>query len=325
MKKILYILPILFVVFMVSCTKENSDTFVPYPTNPLNDTNWQATVSITASVYELRALLASTPQLDSFEVNANPTTLVFDDGTLVSFPSFSCTTPNGTAITGRVAVEFTQLKKRGDFIKNDKPTTANNYLLETGGSFKIRLLKNNQELILAPGKTYTVRYKDTAINTNMSVFYGNDNAVWQPAQDSSNINPWFNQIQGTTAVLGYQLNKLSKFNWVNCDYFIDSTLPKTKIISYLSPNFTNVNTTVFAVFKQQRIVVRLTGEYASKTFFANNIPTGKPIVLVSVSKIGSNWYLGIKDFTTTANASPYQILPQQKTQQEIITYLNTLE
>ncbi len=324
MKRLIYIAAIVLVVFMVSCTKENSDTFVPYPTNPLNDTNWQATLSSTASVYELRALLASTPQVDSFEVNANPTTLVFADSTLVSFPSFCCNTPNGTAVTGRVTVEFTQLKKRGDFVRNDRPTTASNYLLETGGSFKIRLLKNNQELILAPSKNYTVRYKDSAINTNMSVFYGNDNTIWQQAQDSSVIYPWYNQIIGTNVILGYQLNKVSKLNWVNCDYFIDSTLPKTKIISYLSPNFTNVNTTIFAVFKQQRIIVRLTPEYANKTFFAINIPNGKPITLVSVSKIGGDWFLGSKDFTSAANASPYQILPQQKTQQEIINYLNTL-
>jgi hypothetical protein len=106
--------------------------------------------------------------------------------------------------------------------------------------------------------------------------------------------------------------------------YLDSTLPKTKVTAILSPNFTNKNTAVFAVFNNQKTVVNLKADYNSRSFFANNIPLKSSVKLISLSKIGGDYYLGVKEVSSIAFVTSYTIAPNKISLKDLITYLNNL-
>jgi hypothetical protein len=58
-------------------------------------------------------------------------------------------------------------------------------------------------------------------------------------------------------------------------------------------------------------------------FFTKDVPIGKGIIIVSVSKIGNDFYLDHQQATVTDNIN-VQLSPEKKTEQEVIDYLNTL-
>ncbi len=329
MKKLFYIS--LASVLMISCAKENSDVFVPYANNPLNDTVWTAEPLATASVNQLGELFSVAPKLDSFEVVPGATIKSTHD-LEVTFPPASCNAPNGTPVTGRVKVEIIYLRTKGDMIRAARPTTSFNRLLESGGAVYIKVTKDGQEVVPAPNKTIIIKLRDANPNSLMKVFYGEQSSTstpgnnfgftWVPAPDSARVVPFQRQDTSGSIIRGYDLFS-KRFRWVNCDYFIDSTLPKTRINTLLPVNFTNSNSSVYAVFKEQKIVVRLNSEVSSRTFFTINMPLNKNITLIALSKIGDDLFLASKDFLVVPNLTT-QLSPERKTKQQITQFLDAL-
>lgn len=320
MKKGSFIL--LLAVFFFSCAKENSDTFLG--TNSLLvDTTWYNSIASNAEVNQLRNLLLTSPIIDSFEVNNNPAFVTLADSTNIYFPANSCLLQSGAVFSGKAKIEFISLKKKGDFVSNNKPTvTAANQLLETGAGFSLRLLKDGQPLILANGKSISVQLKEAQPQSNHQIYYGIDNG-WQTANDSSNVSLWTTVLQGTTTTMGYQY-LFKKFNWISCSSMFDTTLPKVNIITYLPVNYTNANTTVFAVFKQHKAVVRAIPELSNRTFMLPRIPLNKQVLIISLTKIANGFYVGINEVTSSANQQPVQIIPVRKTESEMRAIISAL-
>jgi hypothetical protein len=137
---------------------------------------------------------------------------------------------------------------------------------------------------------------------------------------------WIKTTQSTTSgalIKGYELTS-KNLRWIGAQRYIDSTQPKIKVTAIISPNFTSDNTAVFAVFTNQKTVVNLKADYASRSFAANNIPLRSSIKLISVSKIGDQFYLGTKDVADVGTVTSYTILPEKKSLKDIIDFLNTL-
>ncbi|GAC1395035.1 MAG: hypothetical protein NVSMB63_14600 [Sediminibacterium sp.] len=337
-----FIIGCLAIVFFTACKKELSDNFRLYTNHPLNDTAWVKHVSGGASIDELAHMMFPNLIVDSFDC-VKGDTLHYGDSLDVAFSGNSCVTgsPGGSGggggipCTGKVKLEMFRLKTKGDFIKFFKPTTSNGYLLESGGGFFIRLSQNGHEINLATGATVTVRYVDVdSPRTNMQVFYARetipflpDGSIdtmhnWLRDLDTSYVGTWQKPNSTNTFILkGYSL-KSKNLHWFSAERFTDSTLPKTKITAVLSPNFTNKNTAVFAVFANQKTVVQLNPDYSSRSFAANNIPIGAKITLVSVSRIGTDLYLGVKQVNDVGTVTRYVIEPQVKSLVDILTYLN---
>jgi hypothetical protein len=318
-------------ILLVSCSKENSDVFVPYPDNPLNDTTWAAQLTATASVNKLPEIFSLASKTDSVEVTST-TKFHYSEFLDITFPASFAKFPNGEQVTGKVKVEVIHLRKKGDFIRFARPTTSYGRLLESGGAFYIKVTKNGQELVLNSGKSITLNIRDANALSDMKVFYGvtpqgtlpagtNPLFTWVQATDSSSVNVVTRQDSSGT-YRAYELTSKG-FNWVNCDYFIDPSLAKTRIDAILPANFTNTNTTVFAVFKEQKIVVQLNGEIATRSFFAPNIPTGKKITLISLSKIGDDLYSASKDVTVESNMR-VTLNPEKRTKAQIDQLLDAL-
>lgn len=345
------------ILFFTACKKELSSNLVLYTNNPLNDTTWLRNVTGSSSVNELANLLLPDLTLDSFDV-AQGDTLQYGDSLSVMIPGNSFVpgitgsggsgggggTPGGggsgggggTAPAGRVSIQMFRLKTKGDFIKFFKPTTSSGYLLETGGGVFIRVTQDGKELKLAPGATITIRFSDTqAPKPNMQVFYATETIPfitkgidtmhnWLRDLDTTWIKTWQKPNNTSTAIVtGYEL--VSKnLRWICAARYVDSTLPKTKITAVLPPNFTNKNTAVFAVFADQKTVVRLSDDFPSRSFAALNIPLRSKISIVSVSRIGTDLYLGVKDVNDVGTVTHYTVTPEKKNLTQILQYLNGL-
>jgi hypothetical protein len=322
-----------------SCKKELSDNFITYSNHPLNDTAWVRNVQNTAYVYNLfDDLFPDAAILDSINV-ANGGTLRYGDSLEITFPANSCVGPGNTGVPGGMAkVLIVPLKRKGDFIKTFRPTTtANGSLLETGGGFYIRVFKEDKELTLAPNTTFRIKYNDVDTpKLNMQTFYGKENIpvplkgfdtafYWIRDFDTSYLPVWTKPSNNPLipTYFGYELQS-KNLRWVTADRYVDSTLPKVKVTAILSPNYTNKNTAVFMVFNNQKTVVNMKGDYPSRSFFANNIPLKSSVKLISISKIGNDLYLGVKDIASVASVTSYTIVPSRTNLSEIIKYLNAL-
>jgi hypothetical protein len=338
MKKILLITGCLAALFFTACNKELSDNFNTYANHPLNDTAWTGNITNTASVHELFDLLAPGFILDSFNVTTGGS-LHYGDSLEFAFKPGSCVVAGSATVpSGYARLDIFQLKRKGDFIKFFKPTvTEKGSLLETGGGLFIRVSKDGQELTLAPGKTVMVKFGDTAIaKTNMQGFYGKETMppppkgmdtsfYWMRDADISPLPTW-SKISSNPSVpsyYGYEMNA-KNFRWIAAERYIDSTRPKVKITAILAPNYTNKNTAVFAVFADQKTVVNLRGDYASRSFFANNIPLKSAVKLVSLSNIAGQLYLGVKDISSVEVVTGHKVLPEKKSLQDILIFLNNL-
>jgi hypothetical protein len=117
---------------------------------------------------------------------------------------------------------------------------------------------------------------------------------------------------------------VKKLRWVAAERYTDSTQPKTKIFAILPPNYTNKNTAVFAVFMNQTTIVNLKADYASRTFAAPNIPRGTRLKILTISRIGDDTYLGIKDVNDVGTNTFYSITPEKKSLKDIVGVIEGL-
>lgn len=331
-----------FTLFIVvatfwSCAKENSDTFFPYPDNSINDTTWTPALTTNAQARVIPDLFSVPVTLDSINIS-NGGVIHVSDLLDIVFPVSACTFLSGSNVggvcSGIIKVEVTHLRKKGDMVRNAKPTTSFGKILITGSAFNVRAFQNGIELGLAPGKEIKLSFKEPNPVNDMRVFYGvtnpganqpagtNPHFTWLQSTDSSRVIPFTRTDSLQNITRGYDLWS-RKMNWINCDFFYDSTQPKTRINTILSPNFTNNNTMVYAVFKNLRSVVMLNAEFSSRSFTTFNMPIGENITLVSISKIGDSFYLGKMETTVSAGLAA-TIQPERKSKAEIIQYLNSL-
>jgi hypothetical protein len=330
MKRVLLILGVALVA--VSCRKENSNEFIPYGNHELNDTNWYSVVSASARVRKLDSVFALAPRQDSVDVVTGGT-INLSDSVQVSFPAGFCSGA-GAPTSGKVKVEVIYLKQKGDMVKMNRPTMSYQQLLVTGGAIKITVTYNGQELQLAPGKMFYVKIFSKMSNTtptnDMRVFYGKEDAypatavqqfTWIPWSDTSYNRATVTQSSGGS-LRGY-LFLSNRFGWINCDYFSDTTQSRTKARVYLPLNFTNANTSVYAVIKTPDIVAQLTADPGSKTFNINNIYVGKVVTFISLSHIDGKLYMAAREVVITANMN-INLNPEEKTKQQIETFLNGL-
>lgn len=316
-------------VLFISCQKESSNSFFEYP-NAKQDTTWHNALPANALVRSFPVVFGKSAVADTFN-NTTSVSLNFNDSVFVNVPANSFVTNIGAVVTDNIVMQVINLARKGDMIKNSKPTQSYQYPLITGGSINIKATAlNGQQLKLAPGKRLRVnivnKFVNTQLTNQMRLFYGFENAfsndvlqpfTWVPTNDTISLVP------------GQQANVLTysfltdSLNWINCDYFSDTTLPRTKLAITTPLTFTNANTTVYIVFKDINSVVQANSDAVNRYFYSPNIPVGRNVTIVSISKIDNDFYLGTSDMVTL-NGVVGHVTPQLKTQQQVIDYFNSL-
>lgn len=338
MKRTGFITGCLIALLVSACNKElsNNDNFNSYSNSPLNDTVWTRAFLSTAAVHDLADALAPGIIIDSFNIEQGAT-LHYGDSMEIEIKANSCVVPGGGSQSGLARLQIIPLKRKGDFIRFFKPATAENGILVSGGGVFIRAVKEEKELSLAQGATIHVKFSDIdSIRANMQAFYGRESNPlplrgidtafsWARDSDTTWLRTWSKQGPGasTPSYYGYELNA-KNLRWIAAERYIDTNAAKVKVTAILSPNFTNKNTAVFLVFDKQKTVVGLKPDYPSRSFNAQNIPLGTQAKLISLSKIGGDYYLGIETIASVANVIRYTIKPEKKSLKDILSYLNTL-
>jgi hypothetical protein len=314
-------------LFLNACQK-NIDIFVPDP-GQLNgpDTSWQNTVTATMPVSILKNNLSQEPvYLDSITVNASIASVLTPFGIQVNFPPNCCATSAGQPVTGRVQVEIMVIKKKGDMIRLNKPSTYNDSLLVTAGQIFIQLKKDGQILQLAPGVRINIRYVDLPVNPQMKFFIGDETNTqhfnWLPTPTPSL----------DTIIMGTQNYELytKRQRWISLATLFDVniTTPRVSVSADIAPYFTNANTTAFTVFKDVRSVVAMKADLSTRKFITGKLPVGKQVTVVVISKQAGDYYLGYESAVTQIPASNtlqhVRVVPIKKSLPEILAYLSTL-
>jgi len=325
-RKTLILILITTGIFLSACQK-NSDIFVP-DSGQLNgpDTAWYSTVTASMPVNEVKNSLLYETYTDSIQVNSNTAYITTPFGMICGFPPNSCVGNAGQVITGTVNVQLTLVKKKGDMIRLNKPTTSNGRLLVSGGEIFIGLKKGNGDTVhLAPNARIFIRYADAPLDQNMKFFVGDQSNPerfnWLPKTDTIN-----------TITLGppnYEI-ATNQLGWINCDRFYDTAnIPQVTVTANLASYFTNANTVAYTVFKDLRAVTGMYGDVSTRKFSTGKLPGGKVITVVVISKQGNDYFLGYETATTitatSANTTQSVLVkPVKKSLSDIIGFLNSL-
>jgi len=313
--------------FLLTACQKNIDIFIPDP-GQLNgpDTTWHNTVTPTMPVSVLKNNLLIQPYVDTITVNANTATIITPFGIQLTFPPHCCATAAGQIITGSVQVELIAVKKRGDMVRLNKPSTYNDSMLVTAGQFFIKLKKDGQALQLATGARVNIRYVDLPPNPQMELFFGDEintsGYEWLPNPDPIN----------NTIVAGTQSYEIltKKLGWISIAQVYDlGTAAKVSVIADIASHFTNANTIAFTVFKDLRSAVAMKGDLNTRKFITGKLPVGKQITVVVISKQGDDYYLGHESAITQLPAvnsftQHVPVVPIKRSLPEILSYLSTL-
>jgi hypothetical protein len=314
-------------LLLLNACQKNTDIFVPDP-GQLNgpDTTWQNTVTASMPVSLLKNSLLIDPYSDSIEVNSNIATVNTPFGVQVNFPPNCCVNTAGQPLTGKVQVELLVLRKKGDMIRMNKPTTNYDSLLVTAGEIFIRLKKDGVPVQLAPNAKINIRYTDLPVNQSMNLFFGDETNAqqfnWLPNMDLSN-----NFINAGTQTYEIYTNHL---RWINVAYgFNLASTATVRVVADLAPYFTNTNTVSFAVFKDLRSVAGMHGNISTKKFISPKLPVGKAVTVVVISKQANDYFLGYESAVTVTPTSGtvnqvISVRPVKKSLPEILAYLSTL-
>lgn len=313
--------------FFINACQKDIDVFVP-DAGQLNapDSTWQTSITATMPVSVLKASLLTAPYLDTINVGANISTVTTPFGVQVSFPPHCCATAAGQPVTGKVEVEIQVVKKKGDMIRLDKPSTYNDSMLVTAGQFFIRLKKEGQALQLAPSVRYNINYVDLPTNPQVKFFVGDENNTqafnWLPTTEP-NLDTIIISQQSYQAYT-------KRLRWISiAQPFELNTVTKVSVAADMASYFTNANTIAFTVFKDLRAVVAMRPDLATRKFITGKLPVGKQVTVVVISKQGNDYYLGYESAVTqTPSSNPavqqVPVVPIKKSLAEIITYLNNL-
>lgn len=307
-----------------SCKKEGSSTqFVPY-----EDTTW-TTIS-RSFIHPLDTIFtgAYTETLTTSVTGGD--TLHFNRLADVYCPAGFCTTGSGGAVTGNVNVSLLYARTKGDFIRFARPAYSNTEgLLDNTAAFKVTVTQNNKALSLASGKNINIHFvSPTGINSENRALYGDTtinntgNFTWLMLPTPAFLQPFIE-----SGSYGYNL-QTPKTGWTGCGREADNNnQPQCKLAVILPPICTNKTASVYAVFKNQRSVIRFTPEIISRAFITGKIPANTEITLVVMAKTKMYYYLDTLSFTTAAAGTGWQtikIKPHRSSKEEINAFLDLL-
>jgi hypothetical protein len=306
-----FLLIIFFATFIVSCNKELPDDFVPYNASLQIDTVWKLNPPTTAPSNDLLDIFTDHVSIQGFYADTGGT-FKMNDSLQIEVPA-NALLKNGSPVVGLVSVNISQYRTKGQLIAANISTIDNSQTLETIGAFNVQFYKNSDPLTLAPGKKYTLKAKSLSGNvlTNLGVGYKSQTSglqtIWTPATDGS---------VATFTTAGSEptyLLQMAGMGWLTAGKPADITgAEKIRLNAILPVSFTNANTIAFMVFKEQNVVVRLHPDVASKSFYTENIPAGKQIKVITISKLADQYYFGVAEATAT-KGTVVKVTPEKKT------------
>lgn len=222
-------------------------------------------------------------------------------------------------------LEVIEIQRKGDLVaRNTGTVTTENRVLESDGILHLKATCNGQELQLSQGKLLKIQVPGAAplfanqMFTNTSgtadVFTG-----WSATNQAVTAAEW--QVSGTPPFqLGYQL-LVPTLRWVCAGRMLEE--PNSSYCVELPLGFSDQNTQAFMVFKNMQSVVLLKYQADEFRFCAPFVPQGFPVQLVTVSKLGDQFWLGNKE-EESGGANTLILQPQKMSEQQVIDFIKNL-
>ncbi len=285
-----------FILFE-SCQKK-IDSFVPDGVQNAPDTVWTNLITSTSPVTSLKNDLRIAKVADSFSYNNSG--IVFNSGSYsLGIPANSLVNNGGVFPTGTVSRQSLLVQHKGDFIALSIPTVAGLRLLVSGGAFFLNLKNQNADLSIATGSSLTAKYNSTTVS-GMKVYNGLDD-VASGFNWTENTDVVYNKVN--VGVNGYEV-LTNKTQWIQAAYLFDTTgIPETTFALKLPSNYTNGNTVAYISFNDMQCVSGLPGIVAQRKFVSGDLPVGRPITIVVISKQADDYYFAIQQTVTAAPSS----------------------
>lgn len=320
-------------ILILSSCKKDSIIFVPDPGYQL-DSAWVNTISDQSKIAEcVKNIFPPVPLTDTAEILLKDTTIIRRELFDIIIPPGTLKGSSTGDVSGKVNFNLFLLQKKGDFIRLQQSTINNeHFLLNSGGGFFIRFFRGTEELNIIPGKNIIVRYNDLLPLQNMKVYYGTDNIIsttpvntstgWTSSLTSANI--YVKPVQrkfNNTSSYGYEIST-DRLRWVNAGLNTSTSTGLINLSVYVPDLFSNANTQAYIVFKDSRIIVKLNGDAGSKKFTAPNIPLNKSALIITISKVAQDYFLGTQEIITSDK--PIEIKPIAGGLDRILNFLNSL-
>jgi hypothetical protein len=276
-------------------------------------------------VGDINALLE---KLDDFDntIAINPgmdNTIVTNSNEVIFIPANTVKNEDNTSAEGTVFLSYAVIKSRAKDIVKNRETKVGNDNSAALYNVQVSLSQGTKKMIVgneSNGISFKIPY-NTSENQPQPYLYKWSENKWNIESNTHVINKnWkLETNNGTIFGIGYETIIKS-----TGDFMV--AVPTTssgelELCLNLPENYTEKNTTVFALFPEENMSYRL--KYENGKFCGKNLPAGQVVKLISLSDQNGKYFITENKHRLTKSFN-ISAVPKAKTISEIKEWLQTL-
>jgi hypothetical protein len=219
-------------------------------------------------------------------------------------------------------VSVTEVFSKAEMLGRGLNTVGNDgELFESNGMFRIAVSCNGRSLSLLSGRTLKVQVPNNAPQDGFVVLGKTDGVdTWVSLNQQVYVAEW--PLIGGGIQNGHEL-VVKELGWVaNGRYLGPQSLSKFCISVPLG--FGDQNTLAYLSFDNRPILAPLTFDLPSNSFCYPFAPTGFPVQVVAVSKLGQQYWAGKAQTETGSSGTSFPLETKTSTEQAVINLLKGL-
>lgn len=264
-------------------------------------------------------------EVETFTADASQAfTITTSGGTQLNFPANAFEDANGAQVSGNIDIDVVELLDKRDMLLTNTPTMGNlpnggRAPLISGGEFRVTASQNGNEIELKDGFSYGATVPaPNGVDSNMGLFYGSSNGdtlTWDEADSS------FVWGQG-----GAYETYFDSLNWINLDYFMDSTGSNTTVQVELPAGLDNTNCMLYVSFDGQNSLANIynydNGAFTTAPYYT--MPIGTDVHFIALAFINGDPYSAI--VSATIGNNHYEVISalNQTTPSQLESDINAL-
>jgi hypothetical protein len=227
----------------------------------------------------------------------------------------------------QLKIEITEVIRKGDLLARQLPTIDNdNRWLESIGAVSISVTCDGQALNVLPGRNLKIQIPANATQADFVVFNGQTQGgvlkFWTNTQQPVYEAEW--PIGNSQIQKGYEI-LATQTGWVSGQKLL-VTNDYGSFCVEMGGQFAAENTQVYVVLKNKQSVIILEAQAdpVERKYCFNGAPPGYLVRIVTVSKVGDQYWLGNTETEIGNNGTLTTMLPNKSTAQQIIDFLKNL-